>query len=181
MPRNTYTREDVDMHAYGFGPQRPAVNVKVYRTIQAAWAAFVRDEDPDEGFTLEWIEENVSESELDSLFWDTCANEFEYLAAYATTDEDAIFPSQRYGRVTVEPEGRSDGWAVVDGLPDIEEWDAILLARWRKFERVARDIADSVPLQMLSTIYINQWEWEQAESAERERAANQDIATAGQS
>ena len=176
MPR-TYTRDDVQLHADGFGPRRPAVNVKVYGSLRDAWAEFQRDEGPDEGFTLEWIEEHVSDDLLDSIFWHTCAAEFEYLAAYATDDEDAIFPAERYGRVTVEQEGRSGGWAVVDGLPDVEEWDAILLARWRKFERVAREIADSVPLQMLSSLYMNEWEWRQAEAAERERAANTDVAT----
>lgn len=173
MPRNTYTRDDVETR-----DGRPAANVKVYSTLRDAWANFVRQERSDEGFSLDWIEENLSDETLDAIFWDVCASEFEYLTAYATTDEDAIFPAARYGRVTVEQKGRMGGWAVVDGLPDIEEWDAILLARWRKFERIARNIADDVPLQMLATIYLNHWEWAQTEAAERERAANQDIATA---
>jgi hypothetical protein len=172
-----YSRDDVETHADGFGPIRPAVNVKVYGSLESAWAEFVKDEEPDEGFTLEWIRENVSDESLDAIFWNTCENEFEYLASYATSDEDAIFPASQYGRVTIEREGRSGGWAVVDGLPDIEEWDAVLLARWRKFERVAKDIAAGIMVQVLSSVYINEWEWQRAETEERERAANQDVAT----
>jgi hypothetical protein len=177
MPRKTYSRDDVETHSDGYSPGRPAVNVKVYGSLESAWAEFVKDEQPDEGFTLEWIRENVSEETLDAVFWQTCEHEFDYLTAYATTDEDAIFPAAQYGRISVEREGRSGGWAVVDGLPEIEEWDAILLARWRKFERVAKGIAASVPLNMLGSIYLNEWEWQRDEAEERARAANQDVAT----
>jgi hypothetical protein len=172
-----YTRDDVEMHSDGYGPRRPAVNVKVAGSPESAWAEFVKDEEPDDGFTLEWVRENVSEERLEAIFWNVCENEFEYLAAWATTDEDAIFPASQYGRVTIEREGRSGGWAVVDGLPDVEEWDAILLARWRKFERVAKDFAGSVMVWVLSSLYINEWKWQRDEMQERERAANQDVAT----
>jgi hypothetical protein len=177
MPR-TYSRDDVETHSDGCRPSNPAVNVKVYGSVEDAWAEFVKDEQPDEGFTLEWIRENLSDEHLDAIFWRTCENEFEYLTNYATRDEDAIFPAATYGRVSIEQEGRSGGWAVVHGLPDIEEWDAILLARWRKFERVAKDIAASIMVNVLSSVYINEWEWQRDEAEERERAANHDIATA---
>jgi hypothetical protein len=32
-------------------------------------------------------------------------------------------------------------------------------------------------VQVLSSVYINEWEWQRAETEERERAANQDVAT----
>ena len=34
----------------------------------------------------------------------------------------------------VYSEGRSGGWLVVEGLPDIEYWDAIMLGKWRSLE-----------------------------------------------
>lgn len=49
----------------------------------------------------------------------------------------------------VEAEGRSSGWAVIPALPPLEEWDAIMLARWRRFEKYARQGADDIPYQML--------------------------------
>ena len=60
---------------------------------------------------------------------------------------------------------------------ELEEWDAVLIARWRRFERIAREIADGIPFQMLADIYLNQFEAAKEEATERERAARQDIAT----
>ena len=175
----TYTRDNVRTHSDHFGPQRPAVNVRVYTTIDDddVWRQFEREERPDEGFTLEWIHENVSEDSLQWIWDRVCEAEFEYLETWATgADGDPLFPDDA---VTLWQEGRSGGWVVVDGLPDIEEWDAIRLARWRRFERIAREIADGVPFQVLSSIYINEYEAARDEAAERERAARQDIATVG--
>ena len=36
--------------------------------------------------------------------------------------------------LTVYSEGRSGGWLVVNGLPDIEYWDAIMLGKWRSLK-----------------------------------------------
>jgi hypothetical protein len=174
MARRTYTRDDVQTHSDHFGPGRPAVNVKVYRDLHDAWDEYVRDERQDEGFTLEWIEDNISDDQLDAIFWHACEAEFEYLEGWATSAEDSLFPDDR---VTLHRAGHSGGWIEVEGLPDIEEWDAVRLARWRRFERIARDIADGIPIQMLSLIEINDYEWARSEDAERTRAANQDIAT----
>lgn len=175
----TYTRDDVQTHSDGFGPGRPAVNVKVYKSMwdRATWGQFNREEreDEDEDFTPEWVEANVNEETLDRIFWHCCEFEFEYLDGWATGSQgDSLFPDDR---VTLWQEGRSGGWVVVDGLPDIEEWDAIRLARWRKFERIARDIADGIPYQVISAIYINHYQWAKEEAEEAARAARQDIAT----
>lgn len=153
----TYSRDDIQTHREGFyGGEMPAVNVKVYRDIRDAWEAFEREEEPDSRFTLDWIEENVSDETLDGTFWHCCEFEFEYLEAWATGAEgDSLFPDDR---VELAREGRSGGWVVVRGLPDLEEWDAVRLARWRKFERIAREIADGIPFQMLASLYLNEFE-----------------------
>lgn len=169
-----YTREDVETHG-----GLPAVNVKVYRSIRDAWPEYERTERPDdaEDFTLDWIEENVSEEALDAIFWHTCEAEYEYLEGWTTGSdggEDALFPDDS---VRLDIAGRSGGWIEVRGLPDIEEWDAVRLARWRRFARIARSIADGIPFQMLCSIETNEYEWRKTEDAERERAANEDIAT----
>lgn len=149
----SYSRQDVDTHGReGF----PAVNVKVYRDIRDAWNDFEREEEHDPRFTLEWVYEHVSDDALSDIFWMTCEHEFEYLESWATgADGDSLFPGER---VTLYRGGRSGGWVEVDGLPELEEWDAVRLARWRKFERIARAIADYVPAQMLHSIYLNEFE-----------------------
>lgn len=154
--RKGYGRDDVQTHSDGFRDRRPAVNVKVYKDLRDAWDGFAREEQPDARFTLEWIDDTVPDTTLDAVFWNSCAWEFEYLESWATgADGDALFPVDR---VQLHPEGRSGGWIAVSGLPDVDEWDAVRIARWRKFERIAREIADGIPAQMLSSLYLNEFE-----------------------
>jgi hypothetical protein len=174
MARRSYSSEDVQTHTDGYRDPLPAVNVKVYTTIEQAWDQYQREEMPDPGFTLEWIEDNVSEDLLQARWENACEFEYECFEEWATTAEDSLFPGDN---VTLEVQGRSGGWIAVRGLPDLEDWDAVLLARWRKFERIARDIADGIPYQVLSLLYINDYEWAQDEQREAARAANLDIAT----
>lgn len=164
--RNTYSRDDVQTH---YGSDRPAVNVKVYTGPREAWLDWARYEpDADPRFTEEWVEEHISEQTLDSLFWLTCEFEWEMVEQDATE----IFGSH----VRVEQDGRSGGWAVVAGLPEIEEWDAVALAKWRRFERVARAIAADIPYQILSSVYLNDFEaWK---DEEMERNGDVDVAAA---
>ena len=170
----TYSRDDVETHSDGFGRYaNPAVNVKIYGDIRDAYAEFVAEESPDPRFTLDWIEEHVSDDVLDSTFWHVCEFEFEYLADYA--------PEILGEGITVSREGRSGGWAVVEGLPEIEEWDAVRVAKWRKFERIAKEIAAGVPFQILSSLYLNQfdqWSDEEDDRAPYNAEAPVDLALA---
>lgn len=179
----TYTREDVRFHSDGFfGGGLPAVNVKVHSGIDSrTWEAFERDEGShDPRFTPEWVEANVSDDRMDDLFWRVCGWEYEYLERWATgKDGDSLFPDDC---VELSQEGRMGGWVVVSGLPDLEDWDAVRLARWRKFERIAREIADGIPLQMLSSLYANEFEWwaeEQADESISNSELPVDLALAG--
>jgi hypothetical protein len=179
MAGRSYSRDDVQTHSDGYRESLPAVNIKVYTTIDQAWDQFQREElaEEDSDFTLEWIEENISEELLQARWEGACEFEYEYFEAWATgKDGDSLFPDDS---VTLEIEGRSGGWIAVRGLPELEEWDAVRIARWRKFERIARDIADGIPYQVLSLVYINDYGWARTEREESARAANQDIATVG--
>lgn len=155
MSRYYYSREDVQTH---YGSDRPAVNVKVSRSLADGYRDFQRYEpDADERFTLEWIEETFSDEYLDGLFWMTCEHEWEMVEQ----DAETVFGSG----VTVERDGRSGGWAVVHGLGDIEEWDAIAIAKWRRFERYAKLLASDVPYQMVASLFYNEFErWAEEES-----------------
>lgn len=147
----TYSREDVQTHSDHFGPQRPAVNVKVHQSLREGYEEFCKDEgEVNAHFTLDWIERHVSDERLDDLFWLICEDEWGQIKQDA---KDIFGPS-----VTVWSEGRSGGWAVVDGLDDPEEWDAIALAKWRRFERLARGLADSVMTNVVGSIYINEFD-----------------------
>lgn len=155
-----YSRDDVEQHA-DRGELRPAVNVKVYGSMANAFAAFARDEQPDPRFTMEWIDEQLSDEQLDSYFWTTCEWQWEQLVE----DAEEIFGAG----TSVVQEGRMGGWAVVESLPDLESWDAIQLGKWRRFERYAKGLADDIPYSMLGNIYANAFE---AWSDERDDAAS---------
>jgi hypothetical protein len=164
----TYPRDDVETHD-GY----PAVNVKVYGDLSDGFKAYAKYAPADGGdypaeFDEDWVRANVSDKYLDELFWDVCSFEFEMV------EQDA---EEILGDVKVSREGRSGGWAVVTGLPNLEDWDAVQLAKWRKFERYAKLVASDVPYQMVMNVYLNEYQWRIDEEAERERAACQDIAT----
>ena len=125
----------------------PHVNVKVHRGLESL--RFPLDEAPAE-LTLEWIRANLSDDQLGELFWETCQNEWEMLQQDATE----IFGAG----VEVNAGGRSGGWACVTGLDDIADWDAVALAKWRKFARYADQLARGIPEQMVYSIAANEWE-----------------------
>lgn len=54
--------------------------------------------------------------------------------------------------------GRSGGWLVVEGLPNIEDWDAIMLARWRRFAKDVSDLVDDLPYQWIWQLHENFWQ-----------------------
>lgn len=153
MSRRGYSREDVETHSDGFGrDRRPAVNVKVYGSVWDVFAKLEKASDvdiDDARFTREWFEAHVSDEALDALFWHVCESEFEMVEQ----DAREIFGAH----VKVWQEGRSGGWAVVDGLADLDEWDAVALAKWRKFERWAKLYAADVPYQMVASVFYNEF------------------------
>lgn len=163
--RSIKTKDDIEFHSDGYRPGNPAVNVKVYSSIRdvklpiCLGGSRPANEPETEitwsytepGFTADWVEEHVSEH----VYWDLhnmmCEDGFEQLQDEA----DRIWPDYS---PKVYPEGRSGGWAVVHNLPDTDSWDATMLAKWRKFAKYARLVADSIPEATMTSIYFNEWE-----------------------
>lgn len=158
MARNKriYTREDVETRS-----GHPCVNVKVYGSTRSVKLPMclcgsrpadqpdtpIVWEYTDPEFTHAWIEEHSNDSQADGAFALACESGWE------TIHEDA---REIFGvHVKVYSEGRSGGWAVVHGLPDIDTWDAIMLGKWRKFERYAKLTASDVPRLMVDDFYFN--------------------------
>jgi hypothetical protein len=124
-----YTKDDVQMHSEGFGRgARPAVNVKAYRfpTTDQVVERFGCSEET-AGKALEYAFELACYS-----FWEVGA-----------TNIAEHYFGPAYGHVThkdrkVWQEGRQGGWLVVHDLPDLDEWDGVMLNRWALFERSCR-------------------------------------------
>lgn len=149
-----YSKEDVDQHPRGYGyGMVPAVNVKTDPWSVDRHFGKIAEEYDDPSF-VEWAERQSDD------FWN---GEFEFACEVGwedlQSDAEEIFGQG----VKVYSEGRSGGWAIVDGLKEFEDWDAVDLAKWRKFERWAKDTAQTIPESMVELAYIN------AYSAERER------------
>lgn len=154
----TYSKESVEFHSDGCGRgSDPAVNVKVYGSALNIPLPLDLGRYSDDGgetwkisrtdaeFTHEWIEEHLSDDV--ELFNIACEDGWMMLQEEAVE----IFGSG----VKVYSEGRSGGWAIVDGLPEFESWNAVDLMRWRKFEKFAKAVADDIPRQIIELAYFN--------------------------
>lgn len=60
--------------------------------------------------------------------------------------------------VKVYSEGRSGGWAIVDGLPPFDSWDAVMVAKWTRFAKWAGEVVDDIPYITMSTVCLNVYE-----------------------
>lgn len=153
-----YTKDDVEFHSdgYGYSRRQPAINVKCYSfpVADKIAAHYGKDEDDkDVERVMQWLWDSEVES-----FWEM-----------AQMDAEEIFGSH----VKVHSQGRSGGWLVVNGLKDFEDWDAIDLSKWRKFERwmkgaIPRDNADWLS-SFIDTIDANEWLLTADDEAEKER------------
>lgn len=169
-----YSRDNVQTHSEMGRERHPAVNVKVrdwwprsHTDDMLRRIATEQGYDPDAftawwhataekcaganaGFDFEWLQP----------WWDAVAEQ-----AWEDFEEIAseVFPTS----VEVYSEGRSSGWLVVHRLPDIEEWDAVALGRWRRFERLCRSLCDEtyVAERITELVLINRFDAEITEAA----------------
>ena len=148
--------------AIEFHQGKPAVNVKIGWLRDQAWDQLARKVAEDHAaprpaeFTLAWIREALSQDAQDQ-YWQAAIDD-----AWEQLEEDVNhgWEAPIFGRkVKIYSQGRSGGWAVVEGFTreQVEGWDAIAVAKWAKFCRIARETADDVNYQYLSLIYLNQF------------------------
>jgi hypothetical protein len=166
MSRTIKSKEDIEFHSDGYRPGNPAVNVKVYDSISSVKLPICLGGSHPAGkpeefkwhytepeFTADWVEEHLTDEEYWDYFNMACELGWEELQNIA----DDIW-QDTWHHPKVYSEGRSGGWAVVHNLPDVESWDAIMLAKWRKFSRIAKATAEYIPEQVMTTIYFNRFE-----------------------
>lgn len=155
-----------------YGEGVPAINVKNHLWLPELVRKYRETGHEFSGETefWEWLEALDSESDYDTLNaaeeWarESCwelATEYahEIWPQYSTemVAEKAWFPEfppgcqwrftgnkvpRKKHHVQVYSDGRSGGWLVVHGLPDVETWDAIALGQWAKFNKLIRGLAD---------------------------------------
>jgi hypothetical protein len=148
-----YSRSDVQTHRVGYTYTRcPAVNVKWYG-FNSKWMKKleehfqIKDKDGEKRLekALEYWQNSASEQ-----FWDWARED---LLEYAFG---------KYHGLKVYSEGRSGGWLIVQGLPDLETWDAVQLGKWHRFEKQIRLSLDYWNTeegvnQIIEDIEANRW------------------------
>lgn len=145
------TKEVVTFHAETWQEGRPAVNVKVYAGYEQGLAAFHESDedgngDPiDPAFTIDWIEENATDEDHEMVWFWAIESEREFLQESVRSE---IWPN-----ASIEYQGRSGGWATVEGIKPFEAWDATDLAKWRKFERFCAEAVQGLPFALCDQLY----------------------------
>lgn len=162
MARRHYSKNDVKKHysGCGYGPSLPAVNVKVYSMwhltakIQEEFKCSLEVADKALNYAFESAQEAFWE------YWQDKSGDLEN--GLHGSPEYAYFPGYD---VTVNCGGRSGGWLEVEGLPDIDDWDAVMLGRWRRFEiAVLGDVAYRTGWESIrDDIGANSWAEDKAE------------------
>lgn len=137
----------------------PMVNIKVHDTDLPEGEEFGAlvsefDLDPrlarlshDELRTL--IDKYIESDDDGGVFYAACESNFELAESDA---KDQYFPGYN---IKVYTEGRSGGWLVVEGLPDVDSWGPDLLTAWHEFEKCCQGLVDDVPRAMAWHVLAN--------------------------
>ena len=157
-----FKKTDIEIHSdgYGYHGGNPDVNVKVYRV----------DCDTSDIVEKFGCSEAQAQKALNFAFESACESFWDYWADTTGGNENGLTGSSEYAyfpgeRVEVYSEGRSAGWLVVHGLPPVEDWDAIMVSRWAKFQKdVLADVHHRLHKEtMLEDIEANEW-WKERSS-----------------
>lgn len=143
-----YNKDDVQRHTSGYyGYRYPAVNVKVWHFVSS-----------------DKIADKFGCSEDTALK----AAEYAFNAACETFWQEVQDTAEEcFGRgVKAYSAGHSGGWLIIQGLTDVEEWDAVMLAKWRHFEKIIKaDVSYRTSEDViLEDIEANRWAEDGAEA-----------------
>lgn len=164
-------KDEVVHHSDGFRGGHPAVNIKVpnlFDDVLAIAPEVARsefsDDEADVSRFVAWLRSLQDSDDYETL---DAAQYWAFHGDWEMVETDAQEIFDGYP-VECYTEGRSGGWLVVQGLPDIEDWDAILLAKWRKFHRYVIEIKAGFPWSVAWQLYANAYEsWREDDDARR--------------
>lgn len=159
-------KTEIQRSYHGHGSSgRPMLKVKWYPYLPDIIRQYRGSKDHeygDEPEFWEWVERVYdAPGDFGSKYPDgpfCVADEFAREDGWELAKEAAeeIFP----GNVEVYSEGRSGGWLVVSGLPDVEEWNAAAVARWARFAKAVKAILDDRDYQFVWHLFVNVYEAE---------------------
>ncbi len=162
-------KADVQFHTIGYGGNGcAAINVKIHGSGRDVRRKALEAGDGDREHMPSWAEffDEWCDENQDDPLWDAACRDGWDRAEELARETFALVP-RNAGRYGVTSEGRSGGWLIVtlDDRPvftreEVAGWDAISLGRYATFARRVRELADDVPYQYGSLVYINEYERE---------------------
>lgn len=119
---------------------------------------FVHEFGDDEQF-WQWVEAMERQSDV----WDypngafTIADELARQVGWEDA-HDLAYEVWGSSTVQVESSGRSGGWLIVRGLGDVEDWDAVELARWTRFQLGVESLLEQCDYNFVWHLHVNVYE-----------------------
>jgi hypothetical protein len=153
-------RDDVERSYHRSNDRPPMVNIKVQSfeipegdaftellnefTLEPKLAAL----DPVE--LRERVERHLEKfDDTGEIFQVICEDHYELAKDDAS---EHFFPDYN---IQVSTEGRSGGWLVVEGLPDVDTWGAKLLQTWKEFVDFCNTLVADIPRSMAWDVLAN--------------------------
>jgi hypothetical protein len=151
------SRNDVQRSYHQGQNLEPMVNVKVHSfeiPKGEAFAELVSEHDLDPKLARLDLTDlrTLVEQYLEKHEWPfeaACESNFEYASDRAKED---FFPDHN---VKVWSAGRSGGWLLVDGLPDVDSWGVGLLTKWNEFAKFCEPLVEDIPRSMAWNVLAN--------------------------
>ncbi len=154
-------KQDIQTHS-NHGRSRPAVNIRV--DLWGAFTSELLESVGGEDFASWWDDLEVTDEQAHMDMIDTY-HAFATESAFEDAQNDAEY---LFGtRVKVYQEGRSGGWLVVENLPDLEEWDAIMVGKWGSFVKGVEAMVEAFPESLADLVYINTYDIVLSDRAKR--------------
>lgn len=155
-------KADIETY-YDNSRQYPSINVKWHSYVPRIvhdWKETGHEFSGDAAF-WEWVE-NTATDEQTQTAWDTAAQCGWEGAKQAASD---VWGEQ----IQVFSAGRQGGHLIIDGLSDVDEWDAIQVSRWSRFARLVQSIMNDLDYQLIWHLYVNVYESAKSEAEELAR------------
>lgn len=130
-----FTKQDIEINYHHGNHDEPTVNVKAqnfgWEGGRYASDRLIEDFGCNEDQAEKALE--IVFEVHQAQFWDDAHEEAEYYLATPFGVRICHSGNRPCYKAHVYSEGRLGGWLVVDGLPEVESWDAIKVAAWGRF------------------------------------------------
>lgn len=165
----------LDYHQGNRDRRCPMLNVRVdYPVGRDAWHALAAQVEADSGMAgfAAWCDALPDDGDASQWAFDAaCEDGARYAIDLAGEVFGAAFGAHADRDRRVWQTGRSGGWLYVEGLPDVETWDAIQLGKWSRFAKMCDEIVAGIPYDGLTLLAINAYASECQAFADAERLA----------